>query len=154
MIKYTITVLLLLSRFFCSGQDGSDMYYIKTDRLDSSFTGKFAHLDFYKRSFRGRSIDTVVIDIDNKPVKFAEHREDNGYDNWFARQYLESVSITGDVKIRMTKWLITAVTEDSIGVTGFFEYYNSQNKPVPGRSFKKDLWFKKEQIIEVLIHAG
>lgn len=153
MKKNTIIVLLLLSGICCYGQDGSDMWYIKINKLDTSYTGKFAHFDFYKRSFHWLSLDTVVINLDNQPISFVERRNDDGYNNWFSGQYLESVSFIGNLKLRMVKCLITEVTQDSVRVTAFFDYRNSKGKWIVGKSFEKDLWFGREQIVEVLVLA-
>src|SRR5262245_25775497 len=57
-------------------QDGSDMRYIEEKHINSDILGKFVHIDFYRSSFGGRTIDTVSISFD-KFDKFREVREDD-----------------------------------------------------------------------------
>ncbi len=57
--------------------------------------------DFYNRSFGGIKIDTILIAVTDKSIKFVEHREDNGFSNWFSRQYLESIVSIGNFKLRL-----------------------------------------------------
>src|SRR5437870_1108902 len=88
-LKATVSLLLFCIRSF--GQDGSDIRYISTFAVDSAFVGQFIHFDFYNRSFASHKTDTVTITIDEKPVKFREVRKDDGFNNWFFQQYLQSI---------------------------------------------------------------
>ena len=88
-LKITIILLSLWTSSF--GQDGSDIRYFKIIGVDSSLVGQYIHFDFFNRSFRGQSIDTIAITIDNRPTRFIEIRKDNGYNNWFSQQSLQSI---------------------------------------------------------------
>ena len=107
----TIGFLLLVITSYC--QDGSDIRYLKTNSVDSSIIGKYVHFDFYNRSFRRRSIDTVTIVIDGHAMRFAEVRNDNGYDNWFSRQSLQSIPKSGGKTTVISKFRLDGVTNDS-----------------------------------------
>ena len=154
MITLFLLLILNLTSF---AQDGSDIFYTPIKALNSSYIGKFAHIDFYRESFfpfardGERAIDTVTINIDDKPIKFIEVRKDDGYNNWFSRQYLESVEGFDGQKIRISKCKIDDVTKDSIMVTLYIEYYDSQNKLLADKSKQQASSFKKEIISEVLI---
>lgn len=149
----TIIVLtVLISGTTLFGQDGSDILYGTVDELDDSYIGDFVHLDFYNRSFRGRQLDTVAIEIDGRPLKFVEHRKDDGFNNWFRRQYLESVKGTDDFTIRIVKSRLDKITADSISVTNYLEYYH-QDKIVPEKSREIRSEFSRDIIAEVLVSA-
>ena len=144
----TLFVLTAWTALF--GQDGSDIFYAKIDELDKTYLGVFVHLDFYRRSFRGRDADTISIDIDNKKVRFVEHREDTGYNNWFHEQYLQSLDKVDSVTVRIVKSRVDALTTDSIFVTNFLAYY-SGDKLLRERSKEKTSAFSKAIINEVLV---
>ncbi|SKC89752.1 hypothetical protein [Ohtaekwangia koreensis] len=150
-----IVVTLSITLLYCVNvlaQDGSDIVYCKINKLKSSDIGKEALLDFYRRSFRGIYIDTVTINIQNKPVKLIEHREDNGFNNWFNMQYLESVELIDGMRIKVTKSKITAITSDSIQVDNYIQYYSASNTLIESRSSIEPYRFKKRMINEILIH--
>ena len=150
-----IAVTLSIALLYCVNvlaQDGSDIVYCKINKLKSSDIGREAHLDFYRRSFRRVYIDTVTINIQNKPVKFIEHREDNGFNNWFTMQYLESVELIDGMRIKVIKSKITAITSDSIQVDNYIQYYSASNALIESKSFIEPYWFKKRIINEILIH--
>src|SRR5688572_1040950 len=111
---FTISVILLTFCLFCKGQDGSNIKYVTTSALDSSFIGKEVHLDFYQRSFGGRHLDTITITLINRPIRYLERRVDNGFNNWFSEQFLESIDNSEGMKTRINSWLILAITKDSI----------------------------------------
>ncbi len=148
-----IFVILITSWITCLGQDGSDMRYIPIQKLDKSFIGQFAHLDFYNRSYMGLKLDTVVIKIDNKSIKFIEHRQDDGFNNWFSQQYLSSSDTSDGYSIKIVKCKIDSIKRDSILVTNFLEYYDINGKIQPNKSRQQDYWFKREIIKEVLIKS-
>src|SRR4029453_8224914 len=72
-------------------QDGSDILYLKPNQLDTSFVGDYVHLDFFNRSFHGKPLDTVRLFFNNAPIRFVEHRVDDGFNNWFNEQSLQSI---------------------------------------------------------------
>jgi hypothetical protein len=146
--------LIINLTFFA--QDGSNISYTLIKELDSSHIGKFAHIDFHRKSFglRGnRVVDTVIINIDDKPIKFIEVRKDDGYNNSFSRQYLESVESFEGQTIRISKCKIDDAKKDSISVTLYIEYYDSKKKLVSSKSKQQAYSCVKEIISEVLIHS-
>ncbi len=153
MKTFTTFIILLLIWTTCFGQDGSDMRYIPIKKLNKSFIGQFAHLDFYRKSYMGLELDTVVINIDGRPTKFIEHRKDDGFNNWFSQQYLLSLDILGGYIIKIARCKIDSITNDSIQVTNYLEYYDNHNNLLTDKSRKLTLWFKKEIINEVLIKS-
>ena len=132
------------------GQDGSDILYGKVDRLDESYLGDFVHLDFYNRSFRAMAIDTISIVVEGKLIKFVEHRKDNGFNNWFDRQYLESLEKTDGLTIKVVKCRLDKMTTDSVFVTSFLEYFKDE-KLLPHRSNEIANEFPRTIIAEVLV---
>lgn len=144
--------VLILSNIKLSAQDGSDIRYINIEDLDTSYIGKEIHIDFYNRSFAKRKIDSVTILINGNPVIFIEHREDNGYNNWFSRQYLEQIRHTGDEKLRVLKSVIRELTKDSILVTSYLSVFK-ENNTIQDKSFTQDIWFNKNIITQVLVHS-
>jgi hypothetical protein len=148
--------LLLIINLTTFAQDGSDISYVPIKELNRSHIGKFVHIDFYRRSFGPdgiRVVDTVIIKIDDKPIKFIEVRTDDGYTNSFSRQYLESVESFDGQTIRISKCRIDDVTKDSISVTLYIEYYDSQKKLLAKKSKQQASSCAKEIISEVLIHS-
>lgn len=152
-IRTWIIILILLTTPAASksllAQDGSDIIYGKIDQLDSIFIGDYAHLDFHRRSFFGRDIDTVTIDLDGKPIRFVEHRKDNGYNNWFNEQYLETVDKVNGQSIRIVKCRLDSISADSVYVTNYLEFYDNSN--LIGKSRQIKSVFPREIIAEVLI---
>ena len=148
--------LFLISFFSFSlkilAQDGSDIKYLKIENVNVLYIGKTVHLDFYNPSFASKKRDTIAILINDKRVAFIEHREDDGFNNWFSSQYLEEMENTGHEKFRVTRSIIKELTEDSILVTNYFELFDGK-KLVPGKSFIQDGWFSKKVITQILVHS-
>lgn len=149
LVTFLITLTTWINLF---GQDGSNILYGKVDRLDESYLGDFVHLDFYNRSFRGVPIDTIAIVVEGKVIKFVEHREDNGFNNWFERQYLESLEKTDGLIIRVVKCRLDRITADSVFVTSFLEYYRD-DKLLTERPKEITNEFPRDIIAEVLVSA-
>ncbi len=70
-------------------------------------------------------------------MEFIEHREDDGFNNWFSGQFLES----SDKKIKLKEFKLLEIEPDTIKVTGYFTV-----KP-----FAEDFTFSKKDIVEILI---
>ena len=153
MRTFTLFIILLLTLTTCFGQDGTDMRYIPIKKLDKSFIGQFAHLDFYRKSYMGLKLDSIVINIDDRPTKFVEHRKDDGFNNWFSQQYLLSLDTLSGYTIKIAKCKIDRITNDSIQVTNYLEYYDNHNNLLADKSRRLTYWFKKEIINEVLIKS-
>ncbi|QCX38189.1 hypothetical protein FF125_06995 [Aureibaculum algae] len=105
-------------------QDGSNIKYYEPDKLDSNQIGKLCHIDFGKISFRGQVIDTIEINVQGELMKFYEHREDNGFNNWFNKQYLIRVSTNKHSTALLQNSRIDSLTTDKIFVTSILVYYN------------------------------
>ncbi len=104
-----ITILLLSFWTSSYGQDGSNIRYFKIIGVDSSLIGWYVHFDFFDRSFRGQSIDTITIIIDNRPTRFIEVRKDNGYNNWFSQQSLQSIDKLEGQIIKIPKFKLDSI---------------------------------------------
>ncbi len=112
--------------------------YVNPENLNKSHIGRIIQIDFYRRSFGGRNIDKISINIDDKKMEFVEHREDDGFNNWFYQQYLESVDVVNGKKIKIKEFKLVDVKKENILVLGYFT-----EKP-----FIRELNFKKSQIAE------
>jgi hypothetical protein len=127
------TLLLLTLAYPLLSQDGSDIMYYPADKIHSGLEGKTAYIDFYRWSYRGRHTlpDTVTLRIEEKALKFVEHRRDDGFNNWFAEQYLEHVqdSAAGMV-IHVEKFSIEKVHRKYIAAKAHLKFYH-KNETVP-----------------------
>lgn len=130
-------------------QDGSDIRYIPASKIDHNILGKPIQLDFYHRSFRGVHLDTVSITLFKQEVQFVEHRKDDGYNNWFKDQYLESIDVFNGEKIRIVEFVMDRITQDSFLVTCHLQGY-VDNKPV-GALKREKTWLDKKTVVEVLV---
>jgi hypothetical protein len=148
LIAFLVTIANLVY-----GQDGSDIRYLKVDSINDCYAGKKVQFDFFNRSFRGLTLDTVSIDLNGKAVKFVEHRKDNGHNNWFSQQYLQSVDKINGYTLRLTYNQINRVTTDEIFVTSYFGLYGKNNKQLIDSSVSKEHSFKKNMIAEVLVQS-
>jgi len=159
MRLFVVAFVILIQCGFLFGQDGSDMNYVKTEQINESYIGRRLHLDFYERSFvpswdrDKRRLETIEIQISDKKIKFIEHRTDDGFNNWFSDQYLESVEDVEGLKLRIKEFELLKVNEKDISVKGFFVFVDKNGKILPEKSFTKDLSFEKKEIIELLFKA-
>jgi hypothetical protein len=151
ILKIIFFLLTLWSGSYA--QDGSDIRYFKVYRVDTSLVGRFIHFDFFKRSFRGQKTDTVTINIDNRPTKFIERRKDDGFNNWFSQQYLQSIDKTDEQAIRISKFRLDSITTNSFQVTMYVDFYDSNNRLVDGKSRQVKYYFDKKDIAEVLVES-
>lgn len=153
-MKITTTILFLLTIWTSSyGQDGSDIRYFKVKRVDSTLIGKDVHFDFFNRSFHGRDMDTIIINIDNKPIKFVEVRKDNGYNNWFSEQSLKSIETIDGLTFVITKLKLNRITSSSFQVTMYVDNYDSDKRLLPEKSRQIEYWFDKKDITEILVKS-
>ena len=150
-LKIIFFLLTLWSKSY--GQDGSDIRYFKVYGVDSSLSGKYVQFDFFRRSFGGRAIDTVTINIDDRPIKFMERRKDNGYNNWFSQQYLQSIDKINDETVRISKFKLDSITTNSFIVTMYLDFYDSNNGFLVDKSRDIKYWFDKKDITEVLVKS-
>ena len=133
-------------------QDGSNIRYVKTKNIDSTYIGQFVQFDFYKRSFGDKNKDTITLIIDSNPILFIENRSDDGYENWFSNQYLQSFEKQDGEILHVSKFKLDKVLESSFHVTMYVEYYNLEDKLIPNKSLQLEYVFDKENILEVLIN--
>jgi hypothetical protein len=147
-----ITTIILFLCIHSYGQDGSDIRYLQINGVDSSLIGQYVHFDFFNRSFRMRSIDTVTITIDNKRLKFKEVRKDNGYNNWFSQQSLQSVD-NPEGTINIQKLRLDNITANAFQVTMYVEYYENNNHLLIDKATQIVYWFDKKDITEVLVKS-
>lgn len=145
--------MLLLFWTASYGQDGSDIRYFKTYRVDSSLVGQYVHFDFFNRSYHGLRIDTVTISIHSRPIKFFEVRKDDGYNNWFSQQSLQSVYRIDGQTIKISKFKLDSITATKFMVTMFVDFYNADSKLIDGKSQQIQYWFDKKDVIEVLVKS-
>jgi hypothetical protein len=87
----------------------------------------------------GVDIDKVSLEIAGKQFEFIEHREDDGFNNWFSRQYLE----TADKKVRIKEFKLLGVEKETIAVMGYFNI----------EPFEQKFTVKKSDIAQVLLKA-
>lgn len=149
------TILLVATFLICyslKAQDGSDIEYVKKENLTEKYLGRFAHLDFYNRSFHSALVDTVEFKVKGNLVSFVERRFDNGFNNWFSQQYLEFIDKIDGLKLRVEKCKISQISLDFIGVTNFYAFYTVEGKLLPDKSFTERVIFPKEIIQEILIY--
>ena len=130
-------------------QDGSNIKYYEPTNLDSSFIGKYCHVDFGNESFGGRAIDTIEITVKGQKMKFYEHREDNGFDNWFKDQFLIRVDENSQTSTRLQNSRIDSLTTDKIYLTSVLGYYVNESPIDTITVFQH--WFDRKNISEVLI---
>jgi hypothetical protein len=154
-MKFSISIFITLIFLNVStrAQDGSDIRYIDIGNVDATYIGKTIHLDFYNRSFASRKRDSITILVNNNPITFLEHREDNGFNNWFSRQYFEEIKKTKSEHLRIIKSVVKEVTYDSVLVTSYFVLYSKDNYPVEGKSFTQDIWFKRNVLSQILVQS-
>jgi len=145
-----IPIVLFMVLFACglaAAQDGSDMQYFESPEVTTKLVGRRVHIDFYRkwdwhvRNFNRDEgpLDTVVLEIDGKQREFREHREDDGYNNWFRDQYLESA----DKKIRITEFELIEVGKDTLKVRA----------KLTAEPFSKEFVFEKKDIAQVLVKS-
>jgi len=144
-----LTVVLALLCVAAYAQDGSDIKYIKPQAVDTSVIGHYVHFDFFKDSHYGQSIDTIVITIDNRPVKFFEVRTDDGFNQWFHHQSLQSVDKYEGQTIKISQCRLDSITTKSFLVTMYVDYY-ANDKLLKHKSRLIKYWFNKKDIVRVL----
>jgi hypothetical protein len=147
-----VPIVVLIATFgtLLFAQDGGDMNYIETTKLDQSYIGRFLHIDFAKKSRKwfatgreNKNVDRISLVIGERKIEFVEVRTDDGFNNWFHWQGLESVEdyhLAGSKKVRITGFKLKEVTEKEITVTGYFNM-------IP---FEQQFVFKRSDIAELL----
>ncbi len=148
-----LSVLLSLFSATTNAQDGSNIIYLKPGQLDRSYIGDTVHIDFYRRSFGGQQIDTVNLVIENTYVKFIEHRVDDGFNNWFGQQYLESMEKINGYTIRVNKCRLERFETNSTIFTIYFDFYTGRSRNTPVKTEIVTAGFDNKMIAEILVSA-
>lgn len=151
----TSTLLLLLLTIWTSsyGQDGSDIRYIKVEAVDNILIGEYVYFDFFNRSFVGRAIDTITINIDDNRINFIEVRNDDGYNNWFSQQSLQAIDKIDGLTVRISKFKLDQISSTAFQVTMYVDFYDTDNKILGDKSRQINYWFDKNDIADVLVKS-
>lgn len=147
--KIGSTVIAVLFSTCIMAQDGSNIKYYEPTSLDRSLIGKYCHIDFGEESFGGRTIDTIEINVKGQKIKFYEHREDDGFNNWFNQQYLIRVDDKGQTTTRLQNSRIDSLTTDKIYLTSVLSYYLNESPIDTITVFQH--WYYRKNISKVLI---
>ncbi|SFZ95192.1 hypothetical protein SAMN05428642_1122 [Flaviramulus basaltis] len=156
-MKKIILLIILSFTINAIAQDGSDIKYVDINEIDDSYIGKLVHLDFYNRSFGAFNLDkkdlndTINIQLENKNIEFKEHRVDNGFNNWFSKQYIESIKFIDGYKIRISMCKIKEIKSDSIKVILFMEYRDNSGKLNSEKPNRIEYDFPKKILTEILV---
>lgn len=152
--KLSLVVLLsVIISLNLTAQDGSDIHYVKNSKISSNLIGEFIHIDFYRKSFFGLDIDTINILIDKKDISFTEVRNDDGYNNWFSQQYLESIETFNGKKLRVEKMKVINVNSKTIDVKLLMHYFDKEGNSKPEPFKIQFTSFPREIISEILIDS-
>ncbi|TCI93050.1 hypothetical protein [Tenacibaculum sp. M341] len=158
-MKRIILLITLTFTINVIAQDGSDIKYVGINDVDDSYIGKLVHLDFYNRSFGAFNLnkkdlnDIISIRLENKNIEFKEHRVDNGFNNWFSQQYVESTEFIDGYKIRISMCKIKEIKSDSISVILFLEYRDINGKANSEKPNRTECEFPKEILSEILVRS-
>lgn len=136
-------LLLLLFTNLIYSQDGSDIIYVKPIAFSESLVGKFVHFDFYNRSFKSNKIDTIELNINAKFIIFNENRNENGFNNWFANQFL----ISEDKSLKISKFQIRNIDKKQFYVTAFLNHI--ENNKIE----RINLLIEINKIAEILVES-
>jgi hypothetical protein len=148
------SILLLAPTLPALAQDGSDNRYVKTSAVDANLVGQFVHLDFYRNSRFGKYTDTVTIVIAGTPITFREHRTDDGFNNWFGQQYLESVQKDAEKgTTRITQCRLDSITPTRFKVTLCIDKADKNGQVAKGGTKQAEYWFDRKDIAEVLVRS-
>jgi len=150
---FGLTFCCLMFSLKLFSQDGSNIRYIKVTDLNETHLNKPIQLDFYNRSFAGLHIDTVSIALKGKTIKFVEHRQDNGFNNWFYKQYIQSVDSISGYRLRLIKCEIYQLTRDEILTKDYFNFYDSEDQALLKVPIIDTNSFRRKSIAEVLVLA-
>jgi hypothetical protein len=141
-----------------SAQDGSDITYVPADKLTKEQIGKVSHLDFGKDSFGiGRYLKaaqgdeiSVKLSISKTPITFVEFRSDDGFNNWFQLQYLQS---KGRINGSHLRWIYNKILDfdkDYLYVEAYFKFVDRHTEK-KNATFVENLRFKRSEVATVLI---
>lgn len=147
--RFLLAIIGMMFPIYIMAQDGSNIIYYEPHNLDSSLTGQYCHIDFGRISIGGQVVDTIEINVNGQKIKFFEHREDNGFNNWFRQQYLVGVNDQNQASIRLENSEIDSLTTDRIYVTSTLSYYANES-PIDSITVFQH-WYERRNISKVLI---
>ncbi|OCK52527.1 hypothetical protein BA768_11755 [Chryseobacterium sp. CBo1] len=148
-MKSKILFLLFFIPCCYFSQDGSDILYLKTSEISKEIQGKFIHIDFYNKSFgRKRIQDSIDLPINKNITRFQEVRNDTGFNNWFDKQSLLSVSKIDSKKLQIEKFQLTGFDDRNLYVTAFINYL--KNDKIVKKS-KEEMIIERSKIVEILV---
>jgi len=152
MRKWLFFLSCIIPTAVLFGQDGSDIRYLDTEKFDKSYIGRLIQIDYYNKSNIIKTTwDTVEISIGASIIKFAEHREDDGLNNWFYGQYLKSTEYANGYKVRLVKSRVDDVTNDYIQVTEYFDFFSKNNILLAGKRIQVPHRISKKIVSQVII---
>ena len=156
MTRIAPVILIILSTIPLNAQDGSDIWYVDENEIDSSLIGRFIQVDFYNKSFGSNKFksvepDTVQINFIDK-AEFVELRNDDYFNNWFFEQYLESTNVEGK-KLRIQKMKLLSFSKDSLLVKLFGHYYTTEKEEEFSTYRTDTISISRENIYQVLVHT-
>ncbi len=94
-------------------------------------------------------IDTIEINVKSQKMKFYEHREDNGFNNWFNKQYLIRADDKSQTSTRLQNSRIDSLTTNKIYLTSVLSYYANESPIDTITVFQH--WYDRKNISKVLI---
>ncbi len=145
MKKIKLITFLIITNFI-NAQDGSDISYVDVNKIDSSLIGKYIQVDFYNKF----KTDTINLKF-KEFVKFKEIRNNDGFNNWFSQQYLESINTKNGLKMRIQKMKLLDVSKESIKVKLFGHHYINEQE-VFSRYKTEIKTINRKDIIQILVH--
>jgi hypothetical protein len=120
-------------------QDGTDIFYLKTKKINPSYAGKTVQLDLTKKS-----AVNFVLAVNQQPLQFVQHKvESDGFNYWFYQQYFQSAARVGKYNLRLVSGLLNNVSTDSITVTCYFDCYDAANSLVAGKTLQQQYTLAK-----------
>ncbi|MBX7153546.1 MAG: hypothetical protein U0Y96_14530 [Candidatus Kapaibacterium sp.] len=82
-----------------------------------------------------------------------EIRKDDGFNNWFSQQSLQSTNKIDGLTIRISKFKLDSITSTSFQVTIYVDFYGTDNKLLADKSRQIEYSFDKKEITEVLVKS-
>jgi len=150
MKNLLIIIAVFILRLNSFGQENNaDNIYVKSKKLDKTFNGRFVHIEFTKNT-KGLP-DTITLTVNNIPMLFEGRRVPNEQGRLFYGQYLQSEGEMGGYTLRLVKSRIDDVTNDSIQVTSYFDFYTKTGALAAGKSIQQQYWFSRKNINGLLL---
>ncbi|RYF89203.1 MAG: hypothetical protein EOO00_10245 [Chitinophagaceae bacterium] len=134
-------------------QDGSDMIRVSVDSAQN-YINRPVHLDFGRKSRRNYNIDTFAISVNRTDIRLVEVIGGNHLNHWFFQQWLQSIDSIESVHLRLIQSTITSVTDDSIRVVNYFNFYDKAGVPLLPQPFQDAKSFSKGFVAQIHVYTG